>query len=108
MKKLIALLTLFFAFTFAASAQEKKALTNDQAAEKDIAALVEKVSLEPSLKKDLKTLMVMKYDALATSKTAADKENVSKGIEHKILSGLNEAQRKELLKYPELLKKLSH
>ena len=107
MKKILVLLTFFFAFTLSANAQDKKVST-EQAAQKDIAALLEKVAVDVTLKQDLYTLMLMKYDGLANSKTAAEKENVSKGIEHKLLSGLNEAQRKQLLQNPELLKRLSH
>ena len=38
----------------------------------------------------------------------AEKANVSKHTDRKIMSGLSEEQRNELLKYPDLVKQLSH
>ena len=62
MKKVISLVVVFFAFVLNASAQDMK-MSSDEAAKKDIAALVSKVTVAENLKKDLYSLMVMKHDA---------------------------------------------
>lgn len=110
MKKLIAVATLFFAFTISANAQDKKSsqLSSSEAAQKDVAALVEKISLNENFKKDMYTLMTMKHDQLSQAKTKADKDQISAAIEHKILSGLNKEQRQVLTNDPALLKQLTH
>ena len=108
MKKLIAVLTLLLAFTVGANAQDKK-VSNEEAAQKDVAALVQKVTISESLKKDMQTLMVMKHEALSNpSNTAADKENISKRFERKVLAGLTEAQRAVVIADAALLKQISH
>ncbi|MBC7607685.1 MAG: hypothetical protein H7199_12135 [Burkholderiales bacterium] len=118
MKKLIAVVILLFAFTITANAQDKKAvvsttssqkLSNEDAARKDIASLIARVTINENLKKDLFTLMVMKHEALSNPQlTAADRDAISKGFEHKLMAGLTEAQRSQLSSYPELLKQMSH
>jgi len=108
MKKFIALFTLFLAFTISANAQEKK-VSNEEAAENDITALISKVTIDPTLKKDLYTLMLMKHQTLSNPKISKEeKANASKAYERKIMSGLNDSQRKELLQYPELIKQLTN
>ncbi len=107
MKKLIALVTMVLAFTVSAQAQDKKSAHNE-AAQKDVAALIEKVQVDQTLKQDMYTLMVMKHEMLATAKTPADKQKVSDMIEHKLLSGVSKEQRKALTDNPALLKQLSH
>lgn len=109
MKKLIALATLLFAFTINANAQDSKKMPSDEAAKKDVAALIAKVTISESFKNDFYTLMVMKHDALSNPKlTASERESISKKFEHKVLAGLDEAQRKQLMSNPELLKQVSH
>ena len=108
MKKIIAVLTLLLAFTISANAQDKK-VSNEAAAQKDVAALVQKVTIAESLKKDMYTLMLMKHEALADpSATAAEKENISKRFERKILGGLTEEQRAVVMADAALMKQLSH
>jgi len=108
MKKVISLVVVFFAFVLNASAEDMK-MSSDEAAKKDIAALVSKVTVAENLKKDLYSLMVMKHDALANPKlTPAEKENISKIFENKLMAGLSEEQRKELAKYPSILKQLAN
>ncbi|WP_309642604.1 hypothetical protein [Flavobacterium sp.] len=108
MKKIIAVVTMLLAFTVSVNAQDKK-VSSQEAAQKDIAALSSKVTISETLKQDLLTLMVMKHDALSDATlTKEQKENASKGFEHKLLSGLSKEQREVLLKDPALLKKLSH
>lgn len=109
MKKLIALATLLFAFTINANAQDSKKMSSDEAAKKDVAAFIAKVTINESFKNDLYTLMVMKHDALSNPKlTASERESISKKFETKVLAGLDESQKKQVLSDPELLKKISH
>ena|SRR6476620_2303997 len=117
MKKLIAVVTLALAFTLSANAQNKKAaaapekekISNQEAAKKDVMALLEKVSIDESLKNDMYTLMLMKYDELSTPKlTAAQKDEISTRYERKILGGLNDEQRKQVMSDPALLHRLTH
>lgn len=108
MKKLIAVVALFFAFTVSANAQDKKSSNSNEAAQKDVAALIEKITINESLKKDIYTLMVMKHDELSQAKTKADKDRIYAFYEHKILSGLDKEQRQTLTNNPALLKQLTH
>ena len=119
MKKLIAVLTLLFAFTITANAQNKKAaatapvakekVSSDAAAKKDVAALIAKVTISESLKNDMYTLMVMKHDALSDAKlTAAQKEEVSQKLVRKMLNGLSTEQRIQVEADSVLLNQLSH
>ena len=108
MKKVISVVVLFFAFTLGAAAQDLKVNT-DEAAKKDVAALLSKITVSENLKKDLYTLMVMKHEALANPKlTAAEKENISKIFENKLMAGLTEEQRKQLSSDSELFQRMSH
>lgn len=116
MKKLIAILTLFLAFSVTAVAQNKKSTTkqtvkisSQDEAQKDINALTAKVKISETLQKDLLTLMTMKHDATSdVTLTKEQKDAALKAYEHKLMSGLTEDQRKELLKYPDLVKQLTH
>jgi len=118
MKKLIAVLTLLFAFTITANAQNKKAapapvvtekVSSDAAAKKDVAALIAKVTISESLKNDMYTLMVMKHDALSDAKlTAAQKEEVSQRFVKKLISALTPEQRAQVEGDAALLNQLSH
>lgn len=108
MKKLIAVAMMLFAFTLTANAQQAKQTTKQDAAKKDVAALVSKITIDQKLKDDMYTLMVMKYDLLATAKTPAEKAKVSETIEHKIMSGVSKEQGKALTNDPALLKQLTH
>jgi len=119
MKKLIAVLTLLFAFTITANAQNKKAaapapvakekVSSDAAAKKDVAALIAKVTISESLKNDMYTLMVMKHDALSNQKLTADqKEEVAEKFTRKLLSALSTEQRAQVEADSALLQQLSH
>jgi hypothetical protein len=120
MKKLIAVVTLALAFSISANAQDKKTNTsmapaekekvnNGEKAKKDVMALIEKVSIDESLKNDMYTLMLMKYDELSNPKlTAAQRDEISTRYERKVLGGLNDEQRKQLMSDPALLNRISH
>jgi len=108
MKKVISIVVLFFAYTLNSAAQDLK-MNADEAAKKDIAALISKITITENLKKDLYTLMVMKHEALANPKlTATEKENISKIFENKLMAGLTEEQRKQLSSDSELFQRMSH
>lgn len=107
MKKFIAVVTLLFAFTLSANAQDNKK-TPQEAAQKDIAALVEKVTINESLKKDFYTLMVMKHEALAQAKTQKDKDQIAGAYGHKIMAGLDKEQRAIVEKDAALFTQLTH
>ncbi len=108
MKKLIAVVALFFAFTVSANAQDKKNVDSSEAAKKDVAALIEKITITENLKKDFYTMMVMKHDELAQAKTKAEKDNISTFYERKVMGGLDKEQRQTLTNNPALLKQLTH
>lgn len=109
MKKIIAIIAVMLSFTVSAQAQAKKVAGPTEAAQKDIALLASKVKLDETLKADLTTLMVNKHATLSDAKlSAADKETASKQYLRKLMSALNEEQRKVLNNDPELLNKLVH
>ncbi len=111
MKKLIAIATLFFAFTINASAQDKKATVSPQEkAKNEMMTLNAKLNLSDDLKRDFYTLLAMKHEELQNKPqmTAADKEKMSKKIEAKMMSALNESQKATLNSDPELKKILSN
>ncbi len=108
MKKIIAIIAVMLAFTVNAQAQAKKT-TSLEAAKKDIALLASRIKMDETLKADLTTLMVTKHDILSDPKISeADKETASKQYIRKLMSALNEEQKKVLHSDPELLKKLVH
>lgn len=108
MKKLIAIVMVLFAFSISANAQTGKQASKEEAAQKDIAALISKVSIDQTLKQDMYTLMVMKHEMLAAATTAAEKQKVTDMVEHKILTGVSKEQRQTLTNDKALLKQLTH
>ena len=117
MKKLI--LAFVVLFSISVNAQNKEAaktavaaeqsLSNEQKAINDVTAFISVISVDATLKTDLYTLMMMKYEAIANTKsTKTERESSLKGIEHKLLSGLNEAQRKQLTSNSELFQRMTH
>ncbi|HMK07111.1 MAG TPA: hypothetical protein VK476_06255 [Flavobacterium sp.] len=108
MKKLIAVITLLFAVTISAQAQDKK-LTVEQAAKNDVAALVQKVTISESLKSDMYTLMIMKHESLSDETlTEAQRKNISEVFQHKVMSGLTPEQARTVSSDPQLLKQISN
>ena len=111
MKKLIAVATLFFAFTLSANAQDNKkapvAPSSTELAKQDVALLVQTITINEAFKKDMLTLMTMKYDDLSNPKLSPDeKRQVSKRYEYKVMAGLTEEQRKELSQHPDVVQRL--
>lgn len=108
MKKIIALATLLLAFTVNVNAQEKK-MSPQESAKNDITALAAKVKMSETLQQDLITLMTMKHETMSDASISNEKkEHARKSYEHKLMSGLTPDQRTELMKYPELVKQLTH
>ncbi|MBS7785702.1 hypothetical protein KIH23_00200 [Flavobacterium sp. CYK-55] len=108
MKKIIAIIAIMLAFTVSAQAQAKK-MSSTEAAQKDIALLATKIKMNETLKADLTTLMVTKHNTMADAKLSEmDKESASKQYLRKLMSALNDEQKKVLNNDPELLKKLVH
>jgi hypothetical protein len=116
MKKIIFVIAVLFSFSVNAQNKEaaksvttEQTLSNEQKAVNDVTALITVITVDASLKSDLYTLMLMKYEALANTKaTKAELEASLKGIEQKLLSGLNEVQRKQLISNSELFQRMTH
>ena len=106
MKKFIAVLTLFFAFTVAASAQEKK-LNNEEAAKLDAHRLSEYLELKGTQQDDFISLFVMKYQVLNDPSMSAErKTEMSRIVELKVRASLTPEQIKKLEANPALLAKV--
>ena len=107
MKKIIAIATLFLAFSFNSNAQEatKSKSTKTEAKEeltqkniaKDVADIDKTVKLNESLKKDFTTLLNMREEALSGSKIEEDRKAIFERFTKKLLGGLTPDQL-ELLK----------
>lgn len=107
MKKFIAVLTLFFAFSIAASAQEKK-LTNEEAAKLDAHRLSEHLELKGTQQDDFVNLFVMKYQVLNDPNLSAErKTEMSRIVELKVRASLTPEQVKKLEANPELMAKIT-
>lgn len=111
MKKLIAIATLFFAFTINASAQDKKATVSPQEkAKNEMMTLNAKLNLSDDLKRDVYTLLAMRNEELQNKPqmTAAEKEKMNKKVEAKIMSALTEAQKATVNADPDLKKLITN
>ncbi len=96
MKKVLAIVVIALAFTFSVKAQDKR-VSNDEAARKDVSALVSKFTISEGLKKDMLYLMTMKHEMLTEPNiTAARKAEIQKLIGDKVLSGLPADDQKAL------------
>ncbi|MFY8180182.1 MAG: hypothetical protein ACOVLG_00300 [Flavobacterium sp.] len=115
MKRIIAIFTLFLAFSFNANAQEAKTLsvpnTNEKSAKETIIADVESMSksvkMEDGLKMDLINLLQMRKDDIDNSKTQEEKQKVFERFTLKLLSAFNEEQIEALKKDKELFNRLT-
>jgi len=107
MKKIIAVLTLIFAFTINANAQDVNP-AHAVSAKKDVALLTEKIALTPAEEEKAYKTFLAKYKALEdATMTQASKEELYLKIENKLKSNLKEKAR-YFMKDPELLQKLTH
>jgi hypothetical protein len=110
MKKLIAIATLFFAFTISASAQDKSNGFSSEKAKNEMMTLNAKLNLSDDLKRDVYTLLAMRNEELQNKPqmTAAEKEKMNKKVENKIMSALTEAQKATVNSDPDLKKLITN
>lgn len=107
MKKLIAVITLVFAFSVNANAQDKKIVSGAEKAKKEAAELTQFLNLGETQSNDFFRLFENKYRTLEQSDLSAERKvELSRVIEAKIRASLDEKQMDKLDKNPELLKKL--
>ncbi|THD30611.1 hypothetical protein [uncultured Flavobacterium sp.] len=104
MKKFIAILSVFFAFTIASFAQTSPA----DLAKKDIASLSEAVTLSEQNKATFLELFKKKHEALSKPGLTDDKKKVIyKSIDAKLRGTLSAEQMAKIDSNPELLKQLT-
>lgn len=95
MKKLIFTLSLFFALTLSASAQDSK-MSPEALAKKEVTTLSEIVGLTGSQPADLYRLFEQKYQTLADKNLSAErKAEVNRIVELKLQATLTEEQNKK-------------
>ncbi|MGV1010865.1 MAG: hypothetical protein ACOYBS_00325 [Flavobacterium sp.] len=102
MKKIIAIASLFLAFSFNANAQEaskvKSVTTETREAitpasiSKNIEDLTKLVTMDESLKKDFTTLLNMRMDALNGAQSEQEKKAIFEAFGKKLLGGLSPEQ----------------
>lgn len=106
MKKLIAVLTLFFAFVVHSNAQDKK--VSEDASRADAVKLTEFVGLNATQEDDFTRLFQMKYKVLNDPSASIDsKKEMTRIVEMKIRATLNSDQLQRLDANPELFAKLT-
>lgn len=107
MKKLIAVITLLFAFSINANAQDKKITSGPEKAKKETLELTQFLNLNETESDNFFRLFENKYRTLEQSDLSAERKvELSRIIEAKIRATLDEKQMDKLDKNPELLKKL--
>jgi len=108
MKKLIAVVTLFFAFAVGANAQEDKKMDAVNAAKADAVKMTEKLNLTPDQQSAFVNLFVMKHQMMNdTNATDAKKKEVTEVMNAKIRATLTPDQNQTLDNNPELLATLT-
>ncbi|WP_396147168.1 hypothetical protein [Flavobacterium sp.] len=115
MKRIIAIFTLFLAFSFNANAQEAKTFSTPNTNEKsvkeiiieDINLMSKSVKMEEGLKMDLVNLLQMRKDDVNNSKTQEEKQAVFERYTLKLLSAFNEEQIEALKRNKELYSRLT-
>lgn len=118
MKRIIAIFTLFLAFSFNANAQEAKVLSASNpnpGVEKSskellldqVSQLSKIVKIEESLKNDLTNLLHMRNEDMANSKSEDEKKAVFERYTSKFLSAFNEEQIEALKRNKELFNRLT-
>lgn len=104
MKKFIAIVSLFFAFTIASFAQTSAT----DLAKKDVASLSSVVTLTEQNKASFLDLFKKKHEALSKPGLADDKKKVIyKSVDAKLRGTLNAEQMAKVDSNPELLKQLT-
>lgn len=110
MKKLIAVLTLFLAFTINANAQDKKApMSSLEKGKKEAAELTQYLSLDQTTSDAFTRLFQQKNAVLEDGNLSEERRTeLSRVIESKIRATLDAKQTEKLEKNPELLKRLTN
>lgn len=104
MKKLIAVVTLFFAFAVNANAQEDKKMDAVNAAKADAVKMTETLSLSPEQQSSFVNLFVMKHQVMSdVTASDAKKKEVTEVMNAKIRATLTPTQNAALDNNPELL-----
>ncbi|HLA55291.1 MAG TPA: hypothetical protein VK623_04290 [Flavobacterium sp.] len=109
MKKLIAVLTLFLAFTIGANAQESKVgNSNAEVARQDAIKLNAIVGLTDTQQDNFTSLFLMKYNTLSNPDLSNDrKKEMSRIVEMKIRASLTAEQLQKLDAKPTVLAELT-
>ncbi len=108
MKKLIFVLTLLFAFTINANAQEKRTSVEENAT-KETAMITQTAGLTKTQSEDLYRLFEMKYRTLEDPSLSVErKEEFLKIVMLKIQASLNEEQMKKLEADTALMDRIKH
>ena len=107
MKKLIAVLTLFLAFTIGANAQDKNASTSLDKGKKEAAELTQYLGLDQSMNEAFARLFEQKNAVLEDKSLSQERRTeLSRVIEAKIRASLDGKQIEKLEQNQELFKKL--
>lgn len=108
MKKLLFIITLLFAFSFNASAQEKKIATPVEKATADVADLAKLVGIESSLQEGFVKLFTMKYEMLQEENLSDERKQILSNVMiDKINTSLTPAQLTKLKAKKELYDRLT-
>ena len=107
MKKLIAVLTLMFAFAISASAQDKK-MSSEEAAKLDAIKMTESLGLQAQQQMDFQRLFMMKHDVMNDPSMSAErKTEMARVVDLKLRASLTPEQLQKLDSNPELLARLT-
>ena len=117
MKKIIAIASLFLAFSFHVNAQEtskvKSAKTETrevitpESITKNIEEFTKLVTMDASLKKDFTTLLNMRMNALNGAKSEDERKVIFEVYSRKLLGGLNPEQLNQFKSNKDLYQKLT-
>jgi DNA-binding protein YbaB len=109
MKKLLYLCLLTFGFALTAEAQTKKTtekINPEQQATTDVSDITKLISVEEWLVEDIKTLQVMRYQAINDAPEESTKSEIKKRFGDKLKGAFNEEQLNKLNTNPALYKRL--
>ncbi|HEX9979665.1 MAG TPA: hypothetical protein VGB50_03775 [Flavobacterium sp.] len=107
MKKLIALLTFFFAFAINANAQDRK-ISPEEAAKIDAYKMAQTIGLEGTQQDDFIRLFVMKHRIMSDPSMSEErKKETTKIMEAKLQASLSPEQMQKLTANPELYARLT-
>ncbi len=109
MKKLFYLCLLSFGFAFTIQAQTKKQsekINPEQQANSDINEIIKLIGVEEWLVEDIKTLQVMRYQAINDASEESTKIEIKKRFGDKLKGAFNEDQLNKLNTNPALYKRL--